>query len=215
MDPFAGKPSKEQLEYYFKTSRLYFDQIAKQYAETDKEYYTKMIAPFYGPFSGLSSSRAGGVTTSVSSGGVKIFAALGFIMAIMGVAAVIYIFGENQFDSGTDADETETIAESVTYETTYTYSNKTDIKEEEKPPTTTTPAENKSIEDMTNYELGEKYFNEQEWDKAEEHYKLVKPGDDHYTEVSIKLMAVKKIKEMEEKTGVKIKNPKVVIPNSK
>jgi hypothetical protein len=198
MDQFPGKPSKEQLESYFKMSRQYFDQIAKQYAETDKEYYNKMIAPFYGGFSGL--TRPAGVTSSVSSAGVKIFAALGFMIAIMGVAVVIFVVGENRFGSGSDPDETETISQSVTSETTYTYS---DTKTLTKDPKSKTEENDGG---MSHYELGEKYFTEQEWDKAEEHYKQVQPGDRHYQEVKIKLMAIKQIKDVQQQTGVKLKN---------
>lgn len=42
-----GKPSKEQLNSYYKTSRKYFDELAKQYYETDREFYNKNFAPYY------------------------------------------------------------------------------------------------------------------------------------------------------------------------
>ncbi len=40
-------PSKEQLERIYKTSRKYFDDLAKRYYENDREYYNKYFAPFY------------------------------------------------------------------------------------------------------------------------------------------------------------------------
>lgn len=40
-------PSKEQLESLFKTSRKYFDEMAKEYYVKDREFYNKNFAPFY------------------------------------------------------------------------------------------------------------------------------------------------------------------------
>ncbi len=55
----TGRPSREQLENYFKNSRKYFDDIAKHYMNVDKEYYDKYIAPFYSsPFGAVSSGAA-------------------------------------------------------------------------------------------------------------------------------------------------------------
>jgi hypothetical protein len=40
-------PSKEQLESLFKTSRKYFDELAKEYYAKDRDFYNKNFAPFY------------------------------------------------------------------------------------------------------------------------------------------------------------------------
>jgi uncharacterized protein HemX len=40
-------PSKEQLESLFKTSRKYFDELAKDYYAKDRDFYDKNFAPFY------------------------------------------------------------------------------------------------------------------------------------------------------------------------
>jgi len=40
-------PSKEQLEGLFKTSRKYFDELAKDYYAKDRDFYDKNFAPFY------------------------------------------------------------------------------------------------------------------------------------------------------------------------
>lgn len=40
-------PSKEQLENLFKTSRKYFDELAKEYYAKDRDFYNKNFAPFY------------------------------------------------------------------------------------------------------------------------------------------------------------------------
>lgn len=50
-------PSKEQIESYFRTSRKYFDELAKHYYEKDREFYNKYFAPYYN--NPLYSSRKG------------------------------------------------------------------------------------------------------------------------------------------------------------
>jgi hypothetical protein len=40
-------PSREQLESLYKTSRKYFDEMAKEYYVKDREFYDKNFAPFY------------------------------------------------------------------------------------------------------------------------------------------------------------------------
>jgi len=40
-------PSKEELANYFKHNRKYFDELAKNFKNSDPDYYNKYIAPFY------------------------------------------------------------------------------------------------------------------------------------------------------------------------
>ncbi|MFA5012168.1 MAG: hypothetical protein WC644_09490 [Ignavibacteria bacterium] len=40
-------PSKEQIDQFYRTSRKYFDELAKQYYEKDRDFYTKYFAPYY------------------------------------------------------------------------------------------------------------------------------------------------------------------------
>lgn len=40
-------PSKEQIDQFYRTSRKYFDELAKQYYEKDREFYNKYFAPYY------------------------------------------------------------------------------------------------------------------------------------------------------------------------
>ncbi|MFA7360301.1 MAG: hypothetical protein WC139_04630 [Candidatus Kapaibacterium sp.] len=40
-------PSKEQIDQFYRTSRKYFDDLAKQYYEKDREFYNKYFAPYY------------------------------------------------------------------------------------------------------------------------------------------------------------------------
>ncbi len=106
----SGKPSKEQLDSYFKTSRKYFDELAKQYYTNDREYYDKYFAPYYNnPF-----------TRPRDSGSVKVFiyimAIVMFSMVIL-VGTVLYYKGitlGDVFLFEDEPDETEVMYETVT-----------------------------------------------------------------------------------------------------
>ena len=76
-------PSKEELENYFKNSRQYFDELAKYYLESDREYYDKYIAPFYNnPF-----RRSG----TQGSGGSMLILAIAMFLVIAAGAAVFLL----------------------------------------------------------------------------------------------------------------------------
>ena len=70
-----------------KESRKYFDDIAKSYMETDREYYDKYIAPFYSsPFGAVSSGAA-----------KKAASAMIFAVAILavGIGAVVFFIAQD------------------------------------------------------------------------------------------------------------------------
>lgn len=104
MDPFAGKPSKEQLENYFKMSKPYFDQIAKQYYETDRAYYDKMIAPFYGAFSSLKSVNPG-AGKRVASVAVAAF----LLIFAMGIGVFLLTTVSSSSDDNAESDHIEQV----------------------------------------------------------------------------------------------------------
>jgi tetratricopeptide (TPR) repeat protein len=43
----SGRPSKEQIDYYYKTSRKYFDSLALKYLQEDKAFYNNYFAHYY------------------------------------------------------------------------------------------------------------------------------------------------------------------------
>jgi len=111
----SGRPSREQLENYFKNSRQYFDDIAKHYQEVDREYYDKYIAPFYNsPFGAVSS----GATKKAAS---VIAVAVGLFIAIFGV--VVFLLVSQSTDSSVDYEErtTETKSESIEKDSDFEY----------------------------------------------------------------------------------------------
>ena len=83
-------PSKEQLENLFKTSRKYFDELAKEYYAKDRDFYNKNFAPFYSnPFV---ASKKGGRP-------VILVVAISLAVLIAGASGLIFMLvDENKSD---------------------------------------------------------------------------------------------------------------------
>jgi len=109
----SGRPSREQLENFFKNSRKYFDDIAKHYQEVDREYYDKYIAPFYNsPFGAVSS----GATKKAAS---VIAVAVGLFIVIFGV--VVFLLVNQSTDSSDEYEDAEVQSESIEDESDFEY----------------------------------------------------------------------------------------------
>ncbi len=81
-------PSKEQIDNYYRTSRKYFDELARQYYEKDRDFYNKYFAPYYSnPF--LAGSKKGG-----SIKARLIFVIAGSLLAIA-IIAVSFLYQEH------------------------------------------------------------------------------------------------------------------------
>lgn len=163
----TGKPSKEQLDYYFKTSRKYFDSLAQKYLQEDKAYYDTYIAPYYNnPF-----TRARG------TGGVKIFIYVtAFFM--MSMAALAYVVLSQQgvtlkdiFVFEDEPDETE-----VMYETVTTTERKIspDSKEFDKFDTLAVSYL------KSDFEKGAYYYGRKNYEAAEEYLNKIEKKDKDY-----------------------------------
>ena len=79
-------PSKEQIDQFYKTSRKYFDELAKQYYEKDREFYNKYFAPYYSNplLAARKKSSAGRVVVLVSLiSFLVITAAIGFVFLMI------------------------------------------------------------------------------------------------------------------------------------
>ena len=79
-------PSKEQLESLFKTSRKYFDEMAKEYYAKDREFYNKNFAPFYS--NPLLSTRTGKKPASL-------VLAVSMFVLIVGMASIVFLIFNN------------------------------------------------------------------------------------------------------------------------
>lgn len=76
-------PSKEQLENLFKTSRKYFDELAKEYYAKDRDFYNKNFAPFYR--NPLLNSKKGGNSA-------RLVIVAGILALILGLGGILLIF---------------------------------------------------------------------------------------------------------------------------
>lgn len=83
-------PSKEQLESLFKTSRKYFDDLAKEYYTKDRDFYNKNFAPFYSnPLFNTSKGKS-----------TRLVIAVGLFTLIMGITiAMILFFNQNHTET--------------------------------------------------------------------------------------------------------------------
>lgn len=178
-----GKPSKEQLESYFKTSRKYFDELAKQYMQNDREYYDKYIAPYYSSFTNpLAKTR--------SSESVKVFiyimAIVMFSMIVL-VSTVLYYKGFSLGDVflfEDEPDETETMYETVT------------TTERKITPGTDAKFDSLTISYLkTDFEKGVYYYGMKNYEQAEYYLKKVEKGDKNYDMAEQVLKIVKEEKQ--------------------
>jgi hypothetical protein len=176
----ADGPSKEQLEYYFKNSRAYFDELAKQFYETDREYYNKYIAPFYsGPFSGAP------LAGSTSQRKPAFFVVVGALFTLLIGGLVLFINLEQFDDSGNEQKKQV---------------EDTQEKARSKPDERFRSPDSKTETESSNYEKGLKFFKQKNYDSAERYFNRVTKDDDNYDDAQNKLEEIKKLRE-ENSTG--------------
>jgi hypothetical protein len=168
-------PSKEELEMYWKTSRNYFDELAKYYKTADPAYYNRYIAPYYSnPFSTGSASQN-------SPGAKKLFIVIAVFILVFtsGIAAFLFISTEKGgYDNSGD-------------------NRQVDIPKEEK-----SISGDKELEkylEGDDFIVGSKFLAEKDYDKAEEHFKKIKPGDKNYKSAQQLLESIKYLRKYDKK----------------
>lgn len=170
-----GNPSKEQLQKYFKENRRYFDDLAKHYKESDREYYDSHIAPLYY-----------GKTFAAVKGrgcGASVFIILAAILVLGVGVAVFFLVGVEQQPESIEY-KIEKPAEENTPGVPEDGTGKT--KEKVDPPDS--PAFG------SDYDDGMYYFEKQQYKKAEEHFKKVKEDDPNYYMALMMLQALRDLK---------------------
>lgn len=176
----TGKPSKEQLDSYFKTSRKYFDELGKQYYINDREFYDKYFAPYYNnPF-----KKAG-------TGGIKIFIYVTafFMMSMAALAFVVLsqkgVTLKDIFVFEDEPDETE-----VMYETVTTTERKIspDSKEFDKFDTLAVSYL------KTDFEKGTYYYGRKNYEAAEDYLNKIEKKDRDYIPAQEVLKMIQKEK---------------------
>jgi tetratricopeptide (TPR) repeat protein len=166
-------PSKEELENYFKNSRAYFDELAKHYYETDREYYNKFIAPFYSPFMRIA---PGG---SSSAGTRIIFLVAAVLIAGIAAAVAFFISVESDTDLPKDKQRIEDVKEKEQRDT-----------EEKKITKDTVTNKRKTLSD---YEKGVEFYKLGDYTGAERYLKRVPESDKNYDDAQEKLNEIKEL----------------------
>lgn len=183
----ADGPSKEELEYYFKNSRQYFDELAKHFYETDREYYDKFIAPFYSPFGRMT---PGSKPRNKAAYSLVIAGLLGLLAAGF---AVFLIFQSTDNTSIEPKKKIESPKENT--------GSKPD--EMVKPKT--------QSGETSNYEKGLKFYNQKDYDAAEQYFNKVTKDDNNYEDAQHKLEEINKLRN-ESSTGSEKKRDRHVKP---
>lgn len=164
-----GKPSKEQIDYYFKTSRKYFDSLARQYQMTDVKFYQDYFEPYYNnPFKGATGKKAGRVVL------------LGVAIAVLGVGASVFVF----LSQDTNSNKSKQIEESATHQSTTSSETTTKTSAEKKSVTITEPDgkfDTLAVSYMkTDFEKGAYYYGRKNYEMAEEYLNRIKKSDREY-----------------------------------
>lgn len=168
----SGKPSKEQLEQFYKTSRKYFDELARQYYENDREFYNQNFAQYY-KYRNTNWRRK----PKISVGLVLVIFGL-----IAGVGFASYFIMKPQTPN-------------------YTYNKKASVDEknaksvENQKNLNTDKLDSINLSYMkTDFEKGTYFYNLGEYDKAKPYFERVKKDDDDYNFAQDVLKAIERKK---------------------
>lgn len=181
----ANGPSKQDLEMYWKSSRQYFDELAKYYQTADPDYYRENIKPFYdNPFGSIYSAQG-----NKSAGGTKFVAIAVFLFVFIGVISAGFFFFLSKSNSITEKLE-EITGDKYVKENTKTIEREKnvtndDVSSEEDPA---------KLSGEDNYIIGAKYIGEKKYDKAAFYLKQIKKGDKRYKEAQQLLESIKYLK---------------------
>jgi flagellar basal body-associated protein FliL len=165
-------PTKEELQNYWTYNRQYFESLAKYYAETDKEYYNKFIAPFYSPFRSSTSNKSGA--------GKLIIIMFSLALVIAGAAAAFFVL--MQSDSGNTDEDNKVIGRKIVTDTSSTLIPRPDT------------IVNVIPEISPNYDKGLKYFKKKDYTNAEKYFNLVPKSDKNYVQAQKKIVEIKIIR---------------------
>jgi uncharacterized protein HemX len=167
-------PSKEELEYYYKNSRKYFDELANYYYNADREYYNKFIAPFYSTFAAITSSGKRGSKPAL-------IVSLGAAVAALVVAGAVFFLVQTSRDTENEHDDkTEKVEKN------------TQKNDEFEKINADTSSENVKIQ--SDYQKGLKFFNQKDYDIAEKYFRKVGKTDENYRDAQKKIEEIENIK---------------------
>jgi tetratricopeptide (TPR) repeat protein len=176
----ASGPSKQELEMYFKSSRQYFDELARHYQQADPQYYKEYILPFYSnPFHSASGTQRSG------GGGAKLMVVIALFGVLAAGAAAFFVFM-----NASSTDEPNVKEKRVQQQ---------DVKEKTREVPKSTDKDLKDVFPSDDFLLGSKYLAQKDYDKAEEYLKRVKPDDPNYEQAQQMLESIKVLRKYDPK----------------
>lgn len=171
----TGKPSREQLEEYYKTSRKYFDDMAEHYKESDPDYYNSTIVPIIRK-NKYSDSAGYDEATAKRSMTLTVVA----VLVLVGVAMGAFFLISSEREEPNPVDELyEKLNEDGTQKTPAPIRETQRTIESPNDPSTDGTEEGVDGS-MTDYDKGVFYYEQEAYDQAMEYFGKVKPGDTYY-----------------------------------
>jgi hypothetical protein len=163
----SGKPSKEQIDFYYRTSKKYFDSLATQYMRSDREYYDKYFAPYVkgNLLKGSSKQKAASIITVM------------VILAIMGVVSAVLIYIGNSYKTDSDFSNEREKQAVQEYEVRSKTGEQKIITENESAGKFDTLAVSYMKSD---FERGTYYYGRRDYEKAEEYLNRINKKDEDY-----------------------------------
>jgi hypothetical protein len=209
----SGKPSREQLEEHYKTSRKYFDDMAEHYKETDPDYYHSTIAPIIRKHR-YSNAAGYDETTAKRSMALTVVAVLVLVGVAMGVFFILSTSSEEpnpvdkmyeQMEKGLNEDGTQK-APAPIRETQRTI---------ESDPSLQDGTEEGLDDNMSDFEKGVFYYDQAAYGQAASYFGKVKPGDPNYDDAQKYISEISNMPE-DERRGLTPKNDAPQVnPNKK
>ncbi|HLT23625.1 MAG TPA: hypothetical protein VK004_00730 [Ignavibacteria bacterium] len=185
----SGKPTREQLEKYYETTRQYFDDLAAHYKETDPEYYKSVVQPVQrkGWFSGDddNSAKRGMILVAVA------------VFLLVGTSVGVFLLLSAPEDSYNPVDEY--YKQQQQQNSTNPDQRRTPLRETRSP--VNTESGNDGTEGMSNFEKGEFYYEQQAYNQALEYLGQVTPGDENYDRAQKYISEINEMPE-EKRSGI-------------
>lgn len=175
-----GRPSREQMEYYYDHNRAYFDSMAEHYKEADPDYYEKVILPVK-----REAPYRAGYDDNKAKKGLVIISAIMVLLVGLAAAMISFFMMDSEVENPVDQ-KLEQLEENNSDGTNKQIKSPIESLLEERKST----GDDNSVREMNTYEKGMFYYDMGEHDKALTYFKQVPEGDDNYNDAQEKIAEI-------------------------
>ena len=184
----ASGPSKQELESYWQNSRQYFDMLADHYRQTDPEYYSEFIKPFYNNsfISSSSGSASGSGGNNTGKARLILFAAM---TLMIGLGAAVFLLLSTSEPDNKKIERMEKVAPD-------TDENRISTGDKEKT----------RLDTNIYFKRGMDFYRQEKYVLAERFLKKVPEPDKHYSEAREKLKLIYETDEYKNRNERDIRN---------